>query len=185
MQRHNFPIRSWAGLTPRQTLILEFIPFPALPNLLLSARRLVLHFIGIPDSGYISPEAMVTYLSMLTSLELLSLGFESYQPLPDRDSRPPPHPTRTVLSALINFDYIGVSKYLDDFVTRIDIPRLDDLRITIFEIDFDSTRLSQFISRTPTLKARDEVMVELYLVLAILEVPLFSHITGPDSWALC
>jgi hypothetical protein len=64
------------GSAPRlQSLILEFIPFPALPKLLLSATNLVLlHFLGIPDSGYISPEAMVTCLSMLTSLRSLSLS---------------------------------------------------------------------------------------------------------------
>ncbi len=171
------------GSAPRlRSLILEFIPFPALPKLLMSARQLVLlHFLGIPDSGYISPEAMVTYLSMLTSLESLSLGFESYQSLPDRDSRPPPHPTRTVLSALTDFDYIGVSTYLEDFVARVDIPQLDDLKITIFEIDFDSTQFSQFISRTPTLKARDEALVELYRGRARVEIPLFSQITGPGS----
>jgi hypothetical protein len=70
---------------------------------------------------------------------------------------------------------------LEDFVARIDIPQLDDLKITIFEIDFDSTELSQFISRTPTLKARDEALVELYLGRARVEVPLFSQITGPGS----
>jgi hypothetical protein len=171
------------GSAPRlRSLILESIPFPALPNLLWSARHLVcLHFFGIPDSGYVSPEAMVTYLSMLTSLESLSLGSESYQPLPGPDSRPPHHTTRTVLSALTSFDYSGVSKYLEDFVARIDIPQLDDLQITIFEIDFDSTQLSQFISRTPTLKARDQALVEQYRGGARVEVPLFSQITGPSS----
>jgi len=164
-----------------QSLTLEFIPFPALPNLLLSASHLVLLHLGIPDSGYISPEAMVTYLSMLTGLESLSLRFESYQSLPDRESGPPPHPMLTVLSALTYFNYIGVSKYLEDFVARIDIPQLDDLKITLFEIDFDSTQLSQFISRTLTLKACDEALVELYRGRARVEVPLFSQITGPSS----
>jgi hypothetical protein len=171
------------GSAPRlRSLILESIPFPALPNLLLSARHLVrLHILGIPDSGFVSPEAMVTYLSMLISLESLSLGSESYQPLPGPDSRPPHHTTRTVLSALTSFDYIGVSKYLEDFVARIDIPQLEDLKMAIFEIDFDSTQLSQFISRTPTLKACDEALVELYRGRARVEAPLFSQITGPGS----
>lgn len=50
------------GSAPRlRSLILEFIPFPALPKLLLSATHLVLlELRGIPDSGYISPEEMVT-----------------------------------------------------------------------------------------------------------------------------
>jgi hypothetical protein len=172
------------GSAPRlRSLTLEFIPFPALPKLLFSAVHLVLlHLLYIPDSGYISPEAMVTHLSMLTSLEYLSLGFESHQSSPaDFDNRPPPHPTRTSLASLTCFDYIGVSKYLEDFVALIDTPQLDDLKITIFEIDFDSTQLSQFISRTPRLNARDEALVELYRGRARVEVPLFSLITGPDS----
>lgn len=124
---------------------------------------------------------MVTYVSMLTNLESLSLGFGSYQSLPSLDNRPPHHPTRTVLTSPTYFDYIGVSKYLEDFVARIDIPTLDDLKISIFEIDFDSAQLSQFISRTPTLKARDEALVEIYRGRARVEVPLYSQITGPGS----
>ena len=172
------------GSAPRlRSLTLEFIPFPALPKLLFSAAHLVLlHLLYIPDSGYISPEAKVTHLSMLTGLEYLSLGFESHQSSPaDLDNRPPPHPTRTSLASLTHFDYIEISKYLEDFVALIDTPQLDDLKITIFEIDFDSTQLSQFISRTPTLNARDEALVELYRRRARVEVPLFSQITGPDS----
>ena len=84
-------------------------------------------------------------------------------------------------SALTYFDYIGVSKYLEDFVACVDIPQLDDLKITILDIDFDSMQLSQFISRTPTLKARDEAHVQLHRGRARVEVPLFSQITGPGS----
>ena len=59
---------------------LEFdgIPFPGLPNLLLSATHLVgLNLVRIPHSGYFSPETMATALSKLTSLQSLSLEFES------------------------------------------------------------------------------------------------------------
>jgi hypothetical protein len=50
------------GSTPRlQSLVLDGIPFPGLPTLLLSATHLIhLHLWRIPHSGYISPEAMVT-----------------------------------------------------------------------------------------------------------------------------
>src|SRR6266851_7716055 len=57
-------------------LYLIRIPFPALPKLLLSTHDLVhLGFYGIPLSGYISPEAMVTCLSALTRLQSFYLGF--------------------------------------------------------------------------------------------------------------
>jgi hypothetical protein len=67
------------GSAPRlQSLILGGIPFPGLPNLLLSATRLVtLELQNIPLSGYISTEALVTALSVLTCLESLDITFES------------------------------------------------------------------------------------------------------------
>src|SRR5216684_3747626 len=50
------------GSAPRlRHLGLEYIPFPGLPKLLLSATHLVtLHLRRIPNSGYITPEAIVT-----------------------------------------------------------------------------------------------------------------------------
>jgi hypothetical protein len=61
------------GSTPRlQYLSLDNIPFPGLPNLLLSAIHLTnLFLVDIPLSGYFLPEAMLTALSALTSLEEL------------------------------------------------------------------------------------------------------------------
>jgi hypothetical protein len=55
------------GSAPQlQWFTLHAIPFPTLPTLLSSARNLVdLQLSGIPRSGYISPEAMVTCLSAL------------------------------------------------------------------------------------------------------------------------
>src|SRR5260221_2390194 len=61
-----------------QELLLDGVPFPALPKLLLSATKLVrLTLWNIPDSGYISPESLAICLSALTRLESLSLTFES------------------------------------------------------------------------------------------------------------
>jgi hypothetical protein len=57
------------GTAPRlKTLFLKRLPVPGLPNLLLSASHLVrLEIHRIPDSGYISPEAMLAALSTLTT----------------------------------------------------------------------------------------------------------------------
>ena len=65
------------GSAPRlQVFNLTCTPYPGLPKLLLSATHLVnLSLYGIPHSGYISPEAMVALLPVLSSLETLSLGF--------------------------------------------------------------------------------------------------------------
>jgi hypothetical protein len=150
------------GSAPRlRSLVLDYIPFPRLPKLLLSATHLVhIHLLNIPHSGYISPEAMVTCLSVLTRLEILWLLFESPRSRPRWRSRRPPPRTRTPLPALTQFEFKGVSEYLEDLVAQIDAPLLDNLKITFFhQLIFDTPHLAQFISRTPKLKAHDEAHV--------------------------
>ena len=150
------------GSAPRlEYLWLDRIPFPGLPKLLLSATNLItLRLEFIPHSGYISPETMVTALSTLTSLEYLSLRFESPLSRPDWASRPPPPMTRSALPALTSFWFKGVGEYLDDIVARIDAPHLNRLEIIFFnQIVFDAPQFIQFISRSPTLKAFEEACV--------------------------
>jgi F-box-like len=150
------------GSAPRlRDFSLSGIPFPGLPNLLLSATHLVyLRLFNIPHSGYISPEAMVALISVLPSLETLSLEFQSPQSRPDWEGRSLPPPKRSILPALDEFHFKGVTEYLEQFVTRIDTPQLDGVDITFFnQIDFDCP-LAQFINCTPTLRARDEAHVQ-------------------------
>ena len=143
------------------SLRLHHIPFPGLPKLLLSATNLVdLYLWNIPHSGYISPDAVVTALSALTSLQFLDLGFRSPRSHPDQASRLPPPSTRTVLPALTEIWFKGVCEYLDDLVARIDAPQLNSLHMTFFnDIVFDAPQFTQFISRTPTLKAVENAHV--------------------------
>ena len=146
------------GSAPQlRSLYLNYIPYPGLPKLLLSATHLTdLHLHDIPHSGYISPEAMVACLSTLTSLERLSLGFESPLSRPDMESRRLRPQTRTVLPVLGLFRFRGVGEYLEDLVACIDAPRLGSLDITFFnDIVFDTPQLTQFIRLTPTFKAFD------------------------------
>jgi hypothetical protein len=146
------------GSAPRlQIFELDGIPFPRLPNLLLSATHLVtLYLSNIPHSGYISPEAIVALLSVLSSLEVLSLRFQSPHSRPDRETRRPPPSKRSVILALTTLYFKGVVEYLEDLVTGIDTPQLDGMYITFFnQIDFDTPRLTQFINRTPKLGKRD------------------------------
>jgi hypothetical protein len=140
---------------------LSSIPFPGLPNLLLSATHLVhLWLYDIPHSGYISPEAMVTCLSVLTSLKELHLYFESPQSFPDQESQRPPPPTRFVLPALTSFNFKGVNEYLEELVSQIDTPRLHELSTRFFnDINFDTQELIQFVSRTLTFEAPTEAHV--------------------------
>ena len=142
--------------------LLTGIPFPRLPKFLLSANHLaVLWFANIPHSGYISPEAIVALLSVLSSLEGLHLKFRSPESRPDWESRSLPPPKRSILPALNKFYFKGVTEYLEKLVTRIDTPQLGEMGITFFnQIDFDCPRFAQFINRTPTLRARDEAYVQ-------------------------
>jgi hypothetical protein len=151
--------RSAPGL---QHLELDGFSFPGLPNILLSASGLVsLELRRIPHSWFISPDAMVTHLSALTHLKSLTLEFEFHQSRPDRESRHPPPPTRTLIPALTRLKFEGVNEYAEDLVTRIDTPRLDNLDITFFkERVFYISHLSQFIGRRiPKFQAPDEARV--------------------------
>ena len=169
------------GSAPRlEDLELNGIPFPGLPKLLLSATHLVnLHLFDIPHSGYISPEAMVTCLSSLTSLSSFSLHFESPRSCPDQASRLPPPSTRSVLPVLESFWFKGVTEYLEDLVACIEAPRLDKLYITFFnDTVFDIPLFMQFISRTPTSRALQKAHVKLSYGGADLD---FSSQTSDDG----
>ncbi len=148
------------GFAPRlRSFSLYGISFPGLPKLLRSAADLV--HVGlwrIPPSGYIPPETLVTCLSTLTSLESLSLGFETPRPRPVGESRHPLPPIRTHTLTYLNFQ--EVSEYLEEVVARIDAPLLNNLHIIFFnQLIFDTPQLAQFISRTPQLKAYDRARV--------------------------
>jgi hypothetical protein len=152
------------GSAPRlRFFLLSGIPFPGLPKLLLSATHLVnLNLENIPHSGYISPEAIVALISVLSCLKWLTLRFQSPQSRPDRETRRPPSSKRFVIPALTSLSFKGVTEYLEVLVTGIDTPQLDRLNITFFnQIDFDTPQLAQFINRTPNLGKRDAT-VEFY-----------------------
>ena len=151
------------GSAPRLlSLKLQRIPFPSLPRLLYTATDLVtLHLFEIPRSGYISPAAIVTALSMLTRLKSLHLDFdpsqhwthgvESQRQLPLK---------RTVLPALTEFYLWSDREYMEDMVSKIDTPLLNSARIAFSgQPDSDTPLLCAFISRTVT---RTEVFNELH-----------------------
>ena len=100
-----------------QTLILDHIPFPGLPNLLLSATHLVeITLFRIPYSAYLPPEMMVDCLSVLSRLEVLIFEFESSQSRDDQNSRPSPPPTRVFLPVLTELYFKGLNTYLEGLV---------------------------------------------------------------------
>ena len=171
-----FPDSLLGGSAPRlRYLSLTSVSFPGISNLLLSATHLVCLWLqNIPHSGYISPEAMATCLSMLKSLESFSLEFESPQSCPDQENRRSPPPTRFILPPLVSFSFKGVNEYLEDLLSRIDVPRLYQLWATFFnDIDFDTPELIQFIRRTSTFGTHDNVYLIFYSheALVMLQQP--------------
>jgi hypothetical protein len=146
------------GSAPRlQTFRLAGIPFPGIGKLLLSTPDLVvLSLHDIPYSGYISPEVMVASLSTLTRLEELSLGFRSPRSRADRENRHPSPLTRIVLPALTWLQFKGDSEYMEDIMSRIDTPLLNNLGITLFnQLVFDTPQLRHVISRMGIFRAPD------------------------------
>jgi hypothetical protein len=157
-------------------LWLQYIPFPGLPKLLLSATHLV-HLVlwQIPDSGYISPEAMVTALSALTSLETFKmqhLEFESPR------SRLPPPPIRTLLPVLTQLQFEGAVEYLEDLVARLDAPLLNKLEITFCLEILDTPHLTQFIGRTPKFKTHNQARVVVHYLSSRVWVTLPQTFDG-------
>ena len=149
------------GSAPRlEVLWLDHIPFLGLPNLLLSTTHLVdLYLDNIPHSGYFPPEAIVTSLSTLTRLERLWLDFESPQSRPDTAHQRLPPSTRSVLPNLKMFGFKGDSEYVEVIVAHIEV-RLIYLKTTLFnDIEFDTPQLTQFISRTLTVKALEKARI--------------------------
>ena len=152
------------GFAPNlEFFLLDGIPFPGFPKLLLSATHLVnLRLYNIPHSGYFSPDAMVAALSTLTSLKYLSLSFNSPESCPDLETRRLPPSTRSVLPILTKLSFKGVSEYLEDLLTGIDAPQLNSFSINFFnDIVFDTPELIRFISQTPVSSALEIVHIVL------------------------
>ena len=136
-----------------QQFELDGIPFPALPILLPSASDLhTLRLLNMPQSGYISPEAMVAGLATLTRLRELSIEFQSPNSRPDQLLLPPT--TRAVLPTLTYFFFHGVCEYLEDFAARIDTPQLHSISIFYLNqlVDFDVPQISRILNHSEALK---------------------------------
>ena len=150
------------GSAPRlRELRLLYVPFPTLPNLLLSATDLVdLCLDQIPSTGYISSDMMATCMSMLPRLQSLSIIFQSQESFPDLTNRRPPSPARAVLPALTTFRFKGVIEYSEDLMTRIDAPLLNYLCLEFFYRPVvDIPQVPQFINRTKQFDRLDRTEV--------------------------
>ena len=162
------------GSAPRlRSFVLEDCAFSALPNLVLSATHFhQLHLCGIPPTGYILPETMVTFLLPLHNLEGLTIGFTDPESPPLQISPPPS--THALLPSLTSFQFEGDSKYLMDFITRIDAPILDKFRMTFYSDTIPNiSQLHEFIDRIdrPKKFTHAKVFIGYSEVQAIFESP--------------
>jgi len=109
-----------------QSCNLSDVEFPGIWKLLLTTNHLVaLHLWHIPHSMYTSPEGMATCLSTMPHLKSLSVGFrppESLHDFPGHPNRLLSPLTRGVLPSLTEFRFQVMSGYIEDFVSRIDVP---------------------------------------------------------------
>ena len=152
---------------------LKDTPFPALPNLVLSATHFrTLHLLNVPHAGYISPQVMATFLLALPGLESLTITLASPESRPLQMSPTPS--TRAVLPSLTDFRFNGASEYLVDFIAQIDTPLLDRLHMKFFsDVVFEIPRLYKFLDcgdgRKPFIRAG--VKLCLREVVVVLESP--------------
>ena len=96
---------------------------------------------------------MVVCLSGLNRLEEFELEFESPRTNTWRSRRLLPS-TRCVLPALTSLGFDGPCEYLEELISQIDSPLLDNLNVTVFrQHELATPHLAQFVNRTPKLKA--------------------------------
>ena len=156
-----------------RSLHLYGVTFPALHKLLLSANDLVdLRLIGIPYSGYISPEGMASCLSCLTKLEVLRLRFTSPASSPDPNRCR--HPTRVNLPNLIRLDFEGTNKYLENFVALVNAPLLRVFQMVFIDsVPLNTPQLTDFVHRVEQFKVLDQA--ELHFCDYKVTVKLLSQ----------
>ena len=143
-----------------QDLSLGNISFPALSTLLLSTHDLVSLWIhSIPQTGYISPEAMVRSLVVLTKLKTLNIEFPNpidYE-LPlcrhQRLCMPLDSSMPVILPALTEFQFHGDSEYLEDLLAQVTMPQVEVVSFQYFKLEVETCQLSQFVSCTENLKS--------------------------------
>ena len=138
-------------------------PLPLLQNLLPSTTNLVeLRIRSIPNSRFISPEAMVACLSGLNRLEEVELEFESPRTSTWGSRRLPPS-TRCVLPALTLLRFDGSCEYLEELISQIDSPLLDNLYVTVFhQPELDTAQLYIMTQIYAVVVARTHVQFDRY-----------------------
>jgi hypothetical protein len=124
----------------------------------------------IPESGYLPPEYLVEHLAGMLCLENLSLTSPAFPPFPER-VRELPHSqiTRVVLPRLSRLIYVGTNLYLENLLSRISTPFLQDFRFDASDNETpDIPRLSAFLLTIQNLNLR-AIVVSFYPNFAIIQ----------------
>ena len=134
---------------------LRGVGFPTeLPFFTYLTNLVTLALIRIPAPYYFPPGHLVTQLQGLLHLEELSIGFAVPIPLPSNEAELLPAPIpRVTLPTLKRIMFRGVAVYLENLVSQINAPLLEQLIVTLFfELAFTLTALTHFIHTTGGLK---------------------------------
>jgi len=161
------------GSAPRlRSLYLLGIPYPSVGTLLSSTTDLVqLSLLHIPHAGYISPKTIVPCLSMLARLKSLTLRFEHPRSQDQRENRRPPPLTRVVFPNLTSLDFRGDIEYLEDILSQIETPVLNDGEFRLFnQLLFDTPLLGHFIYRMETFMTFHRALVKCFSSAAAIEL---------------
>ena len=175
------------GYAPRlRSLDLDGIPYPPIGRLLSSTTNLVrLSLSRIPHSGYIAPETIVPFLSTLSRLESLGLGFQYPQSQAHRASRHPPPLTRVVLLNLPFFYFGSDIEYLEDILSQIETPILSQSNLYLFnKLLFDTPPLGYFIRRTGTFMTVHKVRVKFCSWAVKVTLSRREEVANKDRQAL-
>jgi len=178
------------GSAPRlREIHLHGIAFPALPQLLLSTHHLVsLELDEIPRTESLSPRMLVNSLSAVPQIQSLKLHFTSSTSHPDQsDSRQPSLATSSsyiILTSLAEFQFKGASEYLEDVVSRLDTPALQNFCVTFFEQPvLEIPQLSLFIGRTEQLRSPYKASIQ-FLVTDVAITQQFQESSSQPEFRL-
>ena len=131
-------------------------------RLLTTAAGLVtLHLAMIHPSTYFHPNTLIQWISLMPHLETLIIYFTFSIPNSDleRQLTLTPIIAPITLPNLHDFHFRGVGNYLEALVHRITAPRLEKLRIELFNrLTFSSLRLLQFINAAENFRLRNAVL---------------------------
>ena len=136
-------------------LALQGFTLPIGSRLLTTAVGLVTLGLWMVDPPtYFHPNILLRWLSLMPQLETLMVYF--LFPVPNRDVERQlthtPITTPITLPNLHSIDFRGVRSYLEALVHRITTPRLEKLKIWVFnQLTFSVTRLLQFVNATESL----------------------------------